>query len=118
METRLVLRPGDNGTKKLAAEYGDRLLCVRYLYDKEGRRRLKTVELIVEEAPWEKPAPSPGRRKKKPGDVVGIRVEYWETDLRSRVKAAGAIWRPRHHLWEMSFALVQALGLEDRVVET
>jgi hypothetical protein len=33
METRLTLRPGMPGTKKLVARYGDRLVCVRYLYD-------------------------------------------------------------------------------------
>ena len=49
---RLCLRPGQRGTKKLAKEYGDRLLCVRYRYDEERFRRLKTVELVVEETPW------------------------------------------------------------------
>src|SRR5688572_27556965 len=47
METRLTLRPGMPGTKKLQARFGDRLVCVRYVYDKERRRRLKTVELVV-----------------------------------------------------------------------
>src|SRR5687768_6824649 len=28
METRLTLAPGQNGTKKLLATYGDRLVCV------------------------------------------------------------------------------------------
>ena len=32
---------------------GDRLLCVRYRYDAEEKRRYKTVELIVEEAAWD-----------------------------------------------------------------
>jgi hypothetical protein len=38
METRLTLRPGMPGTKKLQARFGDRLVCVRYLYDRERRR--------------------------------------------------------------------------------
>ncbi len=33
METRLTLRPGQAGTKKLVDRYGERLLCARYLYD-------------------------------------------------------------------------------------
>jgi hypothetical protein len=33
METRLSLAPGQNGTKKLLARYGERLVCVRYRYD-------------------------------------------------------------------------------------
>jgi hypothetical protein len=52
MQTRLSLRPGQKGTKKLVAEYGDRLVAVRYRYDIERRRRYKTVELIVDEMPW------------------------------------------------------------------
>jgi len=30
---RLILRPGQNGTKKLLEKYGDRLVSVRYRYD-------------------------------------------------------------------------------------
>ena len=52
METRLSLAPGQNGTKKLLAKYGDRLVCVRYRYDPERKLRHKTAELIVETAPW------------------------------------------------------------------
>ncbi|WP_322512865.1 hypothetical protein [Chloroflexus sp.] len=52
MRTRLKLKPGQRGTKKLQAMYGDRLVCVRYRYDAEHGRRLKTIELIVEEKAW------------------------------------------------------------------
>jgi len=51
MRTRLTLQPGQSGTKELVEQYGDRLVCVRYRYDATRRRRFKTVELIVEEAP-------------------------------------------------------------------
>jgi hypothetical protein len=30
---RLHLKPGQKGTKQLLAQYGDRLICVRYRYD-------------------------------------------------------------------------------------
>lgn len=52
MRTRLTLTPGQNGTKHLVDKYGDRLVCVRYRYDEAKQRRLKTVELIVEESEW------------------------------------------------------------------
>jgi len=51
MKTRLTLRAGQNGTKKLQRKYGNRLLAVRYRYDSVRRLRLKTVELIEEEMP-------------------------------------------------------------------
>ena len=62
METRLTLRPGQHGTRKLAARFGERLVRVRYLYDAEGGRRLKTVELIVESVPW---SPRPRRPRRR-----------------------------------------------------
>ncbi|MEJ5346981.1 MAG: hypothetical protein WHS83_18885 [Chloroflexus sp.] len=52
MRTRLKLKPGQRGTKKLQALYGDRLICVRYRYDIATGRRLKTIELIVDEKVW------------------------------------------------------------------
>jgi hypothetical protein len=54
METRLTLRPGQSGTKKLLQRYGERLVRVRYLYDRQAGRRLKTVELIVEAVPGDR----------------------------------------------------------------
>ena len=51
METRLTLRPGQRGTRRLVARFGERLVRVRDLYDAKSGRRLKTVELIVESVP-------------------------------------------------------------------
>ena len=47
MRTGVKLKPGQRGTKKLAAQYGDRLVCVRYRYDEKLKKRFKTVELIL-----------------------------------------------------------------------
>lgn len=57
MNTRAKLKPGQKGTKKLLAQYGDSLVCVRYRYDVEKRRQVKTVELIVSETDWTPPPP-------------------------------------------------------------
>lgn len=114
METRLSLAPGQNGTKKLLAQYGERLVRVRYRYDAERSLRLKTVELIVETIPW---TPRSRARRRAPTDMVGVSIAYQETELRARIKAAGGIWRPRHQLWEIDWKAVRALGIEDRVVD-
>ena len=113
METRLSLAPGQNGTKKLLAKYGERLVCVRYRYDAARGVRHKTVEIIVETAPW-----NPRRRnaRREPHDLVPVRIAYSETELRERIKAAGGIWRPRHKLWEVDWKTVRELGLQARVV--
>ncbi len=88
METRLSLAPGQNGTKKLLARYGDRLVCVRYRYDPERKLRHKTVELIVETAPW---SPNARNSRRDPNDLVAVRIAYSESALRERIKAAGGI---------------------------
>jgi hypothetical protein len=115
METRLTLRPGMPGTKKLQARFGAKLVCVRYLYDPENRRRLKTVELVVEEVEWK---PRERRRRRRPYDLVGVSVGYDERTLRHAVKTAGGIWRPRQRLWELSWEAVRVLGLESRVASS
>ena len=113
METRLSLAPGQNGTKKLLATYGERLLRVRYRYDAARGVRHKTVELIIETTPW-----NPRRRnaRREPEDMVAVRIAFSETALRERIKAAGAIWRPKHRLWEVDWKTVVELGLQSRVV--
>jgi len=114
MKTRLSLAPGQNGTTKLLAKYGDRLVCVRYRYDADRHVRHKTVELIVETAPWN-PVARQGRRE--PYDMVAVRIDYSETTLRERIKDAGGIWRARQRLWEIDWKTVRELRLQGRVVE-
>ncbi len=115
--TQTTLRPGQKGTKKFADKYGDRLICVRHRYDPETGQRYTTVELIEEEVQAQHEGhgqhtvrPLPPAQPK----VLAVRVEYWESDLRAKVKGAGGIWRPRHKLWEMRYDDVVALGLESR----
>jgi len=113
MEIRLTLRPGMAGTKSLLARYGERLVCVRYRYDEKTGRRVKTVELIVQEIAWRGKSRKPRRDDH---DLVGVRVGWNETELRAAVKTAGGIWRPRQRLWEIDWGAVRALGLQNRVV--
>ena len=75
METRLTLRPGMPGTKKRVARYGERPVCVRYLYGETRSRHLKTVELVIEEAPWHGRARKPRRNDH---DLVGVRIAWDE----------------------------------------
>lgn len=107
---RLKLDPGVPGTKKLEREYRDRLVCVRYRYDKRTRRRYKTVELVVDVAPW-----WPGRRRIKPSDVVLLDLARDEVDLHEVVRAAGGGWNRKQGAWMLSYAAVLELRLEGRV---
>ena len=112
METRLTRRPGQAGTRKFVERYGDRLFCVRYLYDLDKGCRHKTVELIAETVPWQ---PGTRRARRRDEEMLAVRIGYAETDLRDRAKRLGALWRPQHRLWEMRWLDAKRLGIADRV---
>ena len=88
-------------------------MCVRYRYDAARKVRHKTVELIVETTAW---APNRRNPRREPEDLVAVRIGFSETALRERIKAAGAIWRPRQRLWEVDWKTVQEMDLRDRVI--
>jgi len=115
METRLSLAPGQNGTKKLLARFGERLVRVRYRHDTERKVRIKTVELIVETVPWttrHRVSRLQAERK------ANVRVAFNETDLRRKILSAGGIWIAEWKVWELEWGKVVALGLRRRVVTT
>ena len=49
-----TIRAGNNGTKKLKAEHGWRLIKVRYYYDEAKKVTFKMVELIVNYKPYKR----------------------------------------------------------------
>ena len=112
MKTRLSLRPGQRGAKKLAAQYGDRLVCVRYRYDEKRKKRLKTVELIVEEFDWEPP-----KDRIAADSMVSIHVDLKEKELQNKVKRAGGKWNQNRKAWDIRYDKVLELGLEARMGE-
>ena len=138
-EANAGLRPGQKGTKKLVARFGDRLICVRYRYDTTRRKRFTTVELIVDEADWTASIPIPAEGSatgpRRDGDrdagwgakeavrravlrnsrLVGLRVGFKETELRQKVKAVGAKWDPGQRLWMLCRDHAIDLGLQERI---
>ncbi|MGE5240310.1 MAG: hypothetical protein ACM3NI_01565 [Bacteroidota bacterium] len=74
---------------------------MRYRYDAASGTRSKTVELIVDQAPWVPPPPHPHADKAvvridhvdepdaSPPQQVGVKMFFHENELRERVKAAG-----------------------------
>ncbi|MBS1808395.1 MAG: hypothetical protein JST84_09405 [Acidobacteria bacterium] len=111
MRTRLTRHPGQPGTKRLVAEYGAKLVCVRYRYDEAQGRRLKTVELIVEETPY-----IPATIAYQSNAIVGLRIGFEEGDIKRLVKAAGAKWNATRQLWELRYDKAVVLNLTSRIV--
>jgi hypothetical protein len=101
---------GQPGTKRMVEKYGEKLLYIRYKYDSEKRVKYKTVELIEESGIYE------GKlSRKKAEQIVEIKVEYEEEELRTQVKAAGGKWNPEKKVWEIKYKEVKKLGLEERI---
>lgn len=108
-KTTRTLLPGQSGTKRLAKEYGNKLVCVRYKYDEVNHHKIKTVEIIVDEGIWEK------RSDIHPNKIVLIRIDYGEINLARLVKNAGGKWNKQKRAWEISYCMVKSLGLENRI---
>jgi hypothetical protein len=107
MRIRSILKPEQRGTKRLVEQYGESLVCVRYRYDEASRKRLKTIELVIEESDW-----SP---KIASESIVGVQVAFREADLQQKVRQAGGKWNPARRVWELRYDRAIALGLKDRL---
>jgi hypothetical protein len=103
MIVKLKLRPGDRGTKKLTKRYRDKLVAVRYRYDRAKGKRYTTVELIVDEAPW--------IGRPKPGSDVFVMAGWDEKDLIKRIKKAGGEWYSHRRLWKLPYETAKNLGI-------
>lgn len=110
MKTRLILKPGQKGTKRLTEKYGDALVCVRFRYDAELRQRLKTVELVVEKADWTPPPP-----RFAADSLVPLHIEGYEKELRAQAKAAGGRWNPEKQLWFVQYGKIAGTQLEKHI---
>ena len=110
VRAQVTLQPGQKGTKNLCNQYGDQLVCVRSRDDEARQRRLKTVELMVDETPWR-----PQRTASKGAGLVGVRVGLQEVSLQRQVKRAGGRWNPTRRVWELRRDQALKLGLKERI---
>ena len=111
MRTRVKLKPGQNGTKKLVAQYGDALVCVRYRYDAETRRQVKTAEIIVGQSEWTPPPP-----KYQAGALVPLRIGIMEKSLQRQAKAVGGHWDSEQKAWLVHYGSIAGTKLEKLII--
>ena len=109
MKSRLNLKPGQKGTKRLVEKYGNSLLYVRYRYDESRVVRLKTVEIVVEEKPWQ-----PSLRLRE-DEIVPVIVNFSEKTLRDSLKAVGGKWDREAKLWFVPYGQIRGTELEERI---
>lgn len=110
MKTRLILKAGQRGTKRLTEQYGDKLLCVRFRYDAITRQRIKTVELIIERTAWEPPP-----ENLTANSLVTVKINGYETELRKQIKDAGGKWDPERKLWMVRYGNITGTPLEKHI---
>ena len=110
MRTRLTRQPGQPGTKQLVAEYGAKLVCVRYRYDVATRKRIKTVEIGVAESEWLPPA-----ERFSPDEIVWVRIGFVDRALQQQVRAAGGKWDSRRCVWKIRYDAAVQLGFARHV---
>ncbi|MDP2157873.1 MAG: hypothetical protein Q8K68_09225 [Nitrospirota bacterium] len=111
MTARLKLKPGQKGTKKLLAQYGDALVCVRYRYDEASRTRIKTVELVVEKIAWQPPA-----QKFADDEQVPVRIGFAEKELIEAARTAKGRWKPDMKLWFIRYGNIRGTDLAKHIV--
>jgi len=105
MHTSTTIQPGQRGAKRFVAQYGDRLVCVRYRQDERRKQRCKTVELSVAEGPW---TPPPRRRRER---LVFVKGAFPERELRRQSKDGGGVGNPDKPAWAICYDCAIALGL-------
>ena len=114
MKTRVILKPGQKGTKRLVEQYGDALLCVRYRYDAKAHKQYKTVEIIISETEW---TPPPARYPD--GTLVPLKIGLNETTLQNQARAVGGRWDKQQQVWIVPYGCIAGTKLEKFIaVET
>lgn len=109
MQVWRTLVPSQKGARKYLDHYGEKLICVRYRYDEQQRKRATTVESVVEESAW-----TPLAALSVEPVIVGLRVGLNEVAFPRLVKPAGGKWNRQLQIWEISSDQAVALGLTER----
>lgn len=110
MRSQATLQPGQPGTKKPLEQYGSQLIPLRYRYDEQHQRQLKTGELLTGQTPWH-----PKSSAHADDVLASVRIGLKEVDLQRQVKQAGGRWNRARQLWDLRYDQALALGLKDRI---
>lgn len=102
------LLPQQPGAKKLTAQFGATLVCVRYRLDPKQGRRYTTVELVVSEAQ--------ATSLPKALRPVYVRLAEREVILWQSILNAGAQWDKEKQAWRVTTATAKRLKIQHRAM--
>ncbi len=108
---RKTLRPGQKGTGKFSRDWGERLVCVRYRFDSEGKVRYTTVEIVAS-----LPRPWTPRRRPRPDALVYLRIDRDDWKAIRKLRDARAWWDKERGLWRLRYDAAERLRLRNRIV--
>ena len=108
-QTRVTktMSPDQPGAIKLARQFGESLICVRYRCNAESTTRYTTVELLLHEAPIQR---SLDARK-----LVQVQMPWDDAQLRKKAADMGALWDCITKRWTMPLYAARMLGLTERL---
>ncbi len=104
------LKPGQSGTKQLFAQYGEQLVCVRYRYDAQTRKRIKTIEIVVGESEWLPPA-----ERFSKDEIVWLGLGFVDRPRLQLLRSAGGTWDSHRCVWNIRYDTAVKLGLTAHV---
>lgn len=99
--------PDQNGAKRFARRYGDKLVCVRHRLSDDGAMRHTTVELLVESTPV----------ASRTRTLVALRIPPNDKHTRTLLMACGAHWQPKEKYWLVSRLVAKNLRLLGHMVQ-
>lgn len=112
MITKRTIYPGQPGSQKWEKMYGKDLVCIRYKYDENIKQKMITVELAVEKSEWKKNLKHIPKNK-----IFAVKINYGEIEVGRKARALGGKWDKINKVWRLPWDVIQALGLQDRIVE-
>lgn len=112
-----TIQPSSNGAKRFLREWGDKLVAVRYREDTEEGAIYTTIEIIVDKR--ERPPKDVSYKRAfaiRRNQIVAIKIQFNEQELRQKLKHYNARWSKKEKLWLTSYNNCVAMGLIDRIV--
>jgi hypothetical protein len=100
-----TMQADGKGAAKLTKIYGDSLVCVRYRLSPDGKQRITTVELIVDQSPVQN----------KANPTVFVKIYPSETELITLAKAKGARYNAKTRLWRMTTNDAISMNIKERI---
>jgi hypothetical protein len=98
--------PDQNGAKRFAKCYGDKLVCVRHRLSDDGSVRHATVELLIESTPVASRART----------LVAVKIGASDKNTRTLLMSCGAQWMPKEKYWLLPRMVAKNLRLLKNVV--